>query len=179
MDPLPWTDYFAREYYLENVRPDEVVIHHVYLTPPANKGPLFVLQHGAGSSGLSFAVFAKELSKALPDAGVMSVEARGHGETVVKMIDGNIKGEPYDLSIELLSSDLSDAVKLIQAKLGWTQLQDIVLVGHSLGGPIVTHVASSGALGTAVLGYAVLDVVEGTHLDRLAKWFCQIELNVL
>ena len=179
MDPLPWTDYFAREYYLENVRPDEVVIHHVYLTPPANKGPLFVLQHGAGSSGLSFAVFAKELSKALPDAGVMSVEARGHGETVVKSIDGKIKGEPYDLSIELLSSDLSDAVKLVQAKLGWTQLQDIVLVGHSLGGPIVTQVASSGALGTALLGYAVLDVVEGTRLDRLTKWFCQIELNVL
>ncbi|KAL8862953.1 MAG: hypothetical protein Q9178_000895 [Gyalolechia marmorata] len=169
LDPLPWTDYFAQEYYLENARPDEVVIHHVYLTPPVNKGPLFVLQHGAGSSGLSFAVFAKELSKALPDAGIMSVEARGHGETVVKSINGNIKGEPYDLSIDLLSSDLSDAVKLGQAKLGWTRLPDIVLVGHSLGGSIVTHVASSGALGTAVLGYAVLDVVEGSAMDALQQ----------
>lgn len=166
LEPLPWTGYFAQEYYLENVRPDEVVIHHVYLTPPANKGPLFVLHHGAGSSGLSFAVFATELRKALPDAGVLSVEARGHGETVVKSNHGTIKGEPHDLSIVLLSSDLSDTVKLVQAKLDWPHLPDIVLIGHSLGGAIITDVVLRGTLGTAVLGYAVLDVVEGTHLDR-------------
>lgn len=148
------------------MRPDGVVIHHVYLTPPANKGPLFVLHHGAGSSGLSFAVFAAELLEALPDAGVLSIEARGHGETVVKSNDGIIKGEPHDLSIGLLSSDLSKTVQLVQAKLGWPHLPDIVLIGHSLGGAIITDVASRGTLGTAVLGYVVLDVVEGTHWDR-------------
>ncbi|KAL8849445.1 MAG: hypothetical protein Q9221_005577 [Calogaya cf. arnoldii] len=167
--PLPWTGYFAQEYYLENVRPDEVVLHHVYLTPPTNKGPCFVLHHGAGSSGLSFAAFAIELRKSLPDAGVLSVEARGHGETVVKSNNGTIKGEPHDLCIGLLSSDLSDAVKLIQAKLGWPQLPDMVLIGHSLGGAIITDVAMRGALGNAVLGYAVLDVVEGSAMDALQQ----------
>ncbi|KAI4268140.1 MAG: hypothetical protein L6R38_007941 [Xanthoria sp. 2 TBL-2021] len=169
LEPLPWTGYFAQEYYLENVRPDEVVIHHVYLTPPAKKGPLFALHHGAGSSGLSFAVFATELRKALPDAGILSVEARGHGETVVKLNDGTIKGEPHDLSIALLSSDLSDTVQLVQAKLDWPHLPDIVLIGHSLGGAIITDVASRGTLGTAVLGYAVLDVVEGSAMDALQQ----------
>ncbi|KAI4263454.1 MAG: hypothetical protein L6R42_001397 [Xanthoria sp. 1 TBL-2021] len=169
LEPLPWTGYFAQEYYLENVRPDEVVIHHVYLTPPANKGPLFVLHHGAGSSGLSFAVFATELRKALPDAGVLSVEARGHGETVVKSNHGTIKGEPHDLSIVLLSSDLSDTVKLVQAKLDWPHLPDIVLIGHSLGGAIITDVVLRGTLGTAVLGYAVLDVVEGSAMEALQQ----------
>ncbi|KAL8940776.1 MAG: hypothetical protein Q9211_002119 [Gyalolechia sp. 1 TL-2023] len=169
LDPIPWTDYFAQEYYLENVRPDETVIYHVYVIFPVAKGPLFVLHHGAGSSGLSFALFAAELRKALPYAGVLSFEARGHGETVVKTPDGHIKGAPHDLSLNLLSSDLVDAVKLLQAKLDWPQLPEIILVGHSLGGPIVTEVALKGALGSSVLGYAVLDVVEGSAMDALQK----------
>ncbi|KAL8728610.1 MAG: hypothetical protein Q9166_005263 [cf. Caloplaca sp. 2 TL-2023] len=169
LEPLSWTDYFAQEHYLENVRSDEIVIHHVYLTPPANKGPLFVLHHGAGSSGLSFALFAGELREALPDAGILSVEARGHGETVVKSPDGRIRGEPHDFSVNVLSSDLSDAVKLVQAKLDWSQLPDTVLVGHSLGGAIVTELALRAALGSTVLGYAVLDVVEGSAMDALQQ----------
>lgn len=168
-DPIPWTDYFAQEYYLENVRPDETVIHHVYVILPAEKGPLFVLHHGAGSSGLSFALFAAELRKALPNAGVLSFEARGHGETVVKTPNGQVKGAPHDLSLKALSSDLADAVKLFQARLDWPQLPKIVLVGHSLGGPIVTDVALKGTLGTSVLGYAVLDVVEGSAIEALQK----------
>lgn len=165
LDPIPWTNYFAQEYYFENVRPDETVIHHVYVIPPTAKGPLFVLHHGAGSSGLSFALFAAELHKALPNAGVLSFEARGHGETVVQTPDGQIKGAPHNLSLNLLSSDLADGVKLFQAKLDWPQLPDIVLVGHSLGGPIVTDVALKGTLGSSVLGYAVLDVVEGRNME--------------
>ncbi|KAL8963034.1 MAG: hypothetical protein Q9193_000651 [Seirophora villosa] len=169
LDPLPWTDYFTQEYYLESIRPDEIVIHHVYVKPPAPKGPLFVLHHGAGSSGLSFALFTAELLKALPDCGVFAVDARGHGETVVKSPDGEIKGTPYDLSLDMLSLDLTNTVKLLQARLGWPQLPNTVLVGHSLGGPIVTDVARKGTLGSSILGYAVLDVVEGSAMEALQK----------
>ncbi|KAL8950752.1 MAG: hypothetical protein Q9222_003226 [Ikaeria aurantiellina] len=169
LDPLPWTDFFAQEYYLENVRPDETIIHHVYVTPPAPKGPLFILQHGAGSSGLSFALFAAELRGILPKAGTLAIEARGHGETIVKLPNGQISGEPYNLSLATLSSDFFDAVKLVQAKFEWSPAPDLVLVGHSLGGAIVTDVAIRGFLGRSVLGYAVLDVVEGSALDALQK----------
>ncbi|KAL8642141.1 MAG: hypothetical protein Q9228_001133 [Teloschistes exilis] len=169
LDPLPWTDFFAQENYLENVGPDETVIYHVYITPPAHKGPLFVLHHGAGSSGLSFALFARELRKALPDAGILSVDARGHGETIVQTHHGQIKGTPHDLSLKTLSSDLSNMIELTQAKFDWPRLPDTVLVGHSLGGPIVTEVASTGVLGGSMLGYAVLDVVEGSAMDALQK----------
>jgi protein phosphatase methylesterase 1 len=41
------------------------------------------------------------------------------------------------------------------------------LVGHSLGGAVVTDLAVSDKLGKAVLGYAVLDVVEGSAMDAL------------
>ncbi|KAI4247688.1 MAG: hypothetical protein L6R40_001274 [Gallowayella cf. fulva] len=178
LEPLPWTDYFAQEYYLENVRSNETVIHHVYITPPAPKGPLFVLHHGAGSSGLSFALFAIELRKALPSAGILSVEARGHGETTVKSPQGQTKGEPHDLCLDILSSDLSDTIKLVQGKLHWPRLPDMVLVGHSLGGPIVTDVAMRGSLGSAVLGYAVLDVVEVTQL-YWQNWFTGLSKKFL
>ncbi|KAL8874221.1 MAG: hypothetical protein Q9174_000413 [Haloplaca sp. 1 TL-2023] len=169
LDPLPWTDYFAQEHYLENVGNDETVIHHVYLTPPAPRGPLFVLHHGAGSSGLTFALLAQQLRKEVPGSGVLAVEARGHGETVVKTSDGQMKREPYDLSLDILSLDLSNAVRLVQGKLQSSQLPDIILVGHSLGGPVVTDVAQKGILGSSVLGYAVLDVVEGSAMDALQK----------
>lgn len=45
--------------------------------------------------------------------------------------------------------------------MGWEALPDLVLVGHSLGGAVVVDAAKKGELGTKVLAYAVLDVVEG------------------
>ncbi|KAL8714920.1 MAG: hypothetical protein Q9220_001433 [cf. Caloplaca sp. 1 TL-2023] len=169
LNPLPWTGFFAQEHYLENVSNDETVIHHCYITPPAPEGPLFVLQHGAGSSALSFALFAAELRKKVPKAGTLSIEARGHGETTVQMPNGQVRAEPCNLSLATLSSDFINAVKLVQARFGWAPPPDLVLVGHSLGGAIVTDVAMRGSLGRSVLGYAVLDVVEGSALDALQK----------
>ena len=60
-----------------------------------------------------------------------------------------------------MSQDLVDVILLTQRKLAWGKMPGLVLVGHSLGGAVVTDVAMSGKLGRAVLCYAVLDVVEG------------------
>ena len=46
-------------------------------------------------------------------------------------------------------------------------MPDLVLVGHSLGGAVVADVAMGGELGGNVLGYVVLDVVEGSAIDAL------------
>ena len=143
-------------------RPTENVVYHAYLIPPAAKGPLLVTHHGAGSSGLSFALFASEIRKALPNAGVLSLDARGHGETVVEQLDGQSNNARPDLSLETLSQDLLNVIHLTQAQMAWPALPDLVFIGHSLGGAVVTNVAVSGKLGNSVLGYAVLDVVEGT-----------------
>ena len=165
---MPWTDYFAQELYLENPRSSELVIHHTYLTPPEEKGPLFITHHGAGSSGLSFALFTSEIRKALPQSGVLSIDARGHGETVVQLIDRSTAAiGPFNLSLETLSKDLLDIIRLTQRKMSWQELPNIILLGHSLGGAVVTDLAASGRLGNAVLGYAVLDIVEGSAIDAL------------
>jgi protein phosphatase methylesterase 1 len=123
---------------------------------------LFVTHHGAGSSGLTFAALAAEIRKLLPRAGVLSLDARGHGHTVVSP---SKEGDTtLDLSLKTLSDDMIDTIRLTQARLGWEELPPLVLVGHSLGGAVVTDVAKRGVFGDKVLAYAVLDVVEGLLL---------------
>ena len=144
------------------------MIYHAYLTSPVDKGPLFVMHHGAGSAGLSFAVVASEIRKRLPSAGILSLDARGHGQTVVGSPSESTAQNPeLDLRLETLTADLHAVIQLTQQQMHWPQLPPLVLVGHSLGGAVVTDLARQGALGSAVLGYAVLDVVEGSAIDAL------------
>lgn len=162
MDQIPWTTYFERELFLESVTESSTIIHHAYLTSPVGNAPLFVTHHGAGSSGLSFAVMTAEIRKRLPTAGILSLDARGHGATTITP-----QPEIMDLSLETLSTDLISVLNKANLQMGWEQMPLLVLIGHSLGGAVVTDVAKSGKLGNSVLGYAVLDVVEGSAIDAL------------
>lgn len=162
MEQIPWTSYFQRELFLESESESATTIFHAYLTSPVGNAPLFVTHHGAGSSGLSFALLAAEIRKRLPEAGILSLDARGHGGTKIAPEAG-----PVDLSLESLSADLLYVLEKTKAQMAWKQLPPLVLIGHSLGGAVVTHVAKGGELGNAVLGYAVLDVVEGSAIDAL------------
>jgi len=160
LEQIPWTTYFERELYLSpEGKPG--VTYHAYLTSPGAKGPLFVMHHGAGSSGLSFAVVGSEVRKGLPAAGVLSVDCRGHGSTICA------EGSDLDLRLDTLSADLYSIIQLTKADMNWQELPPIILVGHSLGGAVVTDLAKTGKLGTSLLAYAVLDVVEGSAMDAL------------
>lgn len=160
LEQVPWTTYFERELFLESDTTPGV-IHHAYLSSPVEKGPLFVMHHGGGSSGLSFAVVGSEIRKRLPSAGILSIDCRNHGSTVLP------DGAPVDLRLELLSSELFSTIQLTKAQMKWTSLPSIILVGHSLGGAVVTELAKAGKLGNSLLGYAVLDIVEGSAIDAL------------
>jgi protein phosphatase methylesterase 1 len=102
---------------------------------------------------------AFEIRKVLPSAGTLSFDARGHGETTTP--------DDEDLSLATLAQDFVNMVNLTRERCGWDKLPDLVLVGHSLGGAVVAEVAKSHALGDSVLGYVVLDVVEGSAIDAL------------
>lgn len=119
------------------------------------------MHHGAGSSGLSFAVVGYELRKRLPNAGILAIDCRGHGSTTCKS-----DSEP-DLRLETLSSDLFSIIQATQSQMQWETLPPIILVGHSLGGAVITDLALTGKLGNSLLGYVVLDVVEGSAIDAL------------
>ncbi|KAI0543133.1 protein phosphatase methylesterase 1 [Xylaria digitata] len=159
--PIPWTTYFERELFLHDETSPQSPTTHAYLTSPVGKGPLFVMHHGGGSSGLSFAVVGDQIRKRLPSAGVFSLDARGHGSTTIP------EGQALDLSLETLADDLFTALRLTQREMKWAEPPSIILVGHSMGGAVVTELARSGRLGNALLGYAVLDVVEGSAIDAL------------
>ncbi|KAL5121301.1 Protein phosphatase methylesterase 1 [Pleosporales sp. CAS-2024a] len=163
---IHWSDYFEQELYceLDHVANGGRAKWHVYVTPPATpKAPLLVLHHGAGSSAMSFALMAREVKKAMPEIGILAVEARGHG-SVVWDAEGNIDN---DLSLETLTQDLHGMIQLTKVKFGWPDLPTIVLVGHSLGGAVATHMANSSLLHKYLLGHAVLDVVEGSAMEAL------------
>ncbi|KAI0025504.1 protein phosphatase methylesterase 1 [Xylariomycetidae sp. FL0641] len=172
LQPIPWTTYFERELFLsdeDGSEPGSPTIH-AYLTSPVDKGPLFVMHHGGGSSGLSFAVVGHEIRKRLPTAGILSVDARGHGATTVPSSSpsDSESGGAVDLSLATLAADLRLAIQRTQRAMRWARLPPVVLVGHSMGGAVVVELARSGALDPApLLGYAVLDVVEGSAIDAL------------
>ncbi|EGC46170.1 phosphatase methylesterase [Histoplasma capsulatum var. duboisii H88] len=161
--PLSWMDFFDRELYLDKDVDGLHITHHVYISAPSDSGPLFVTHHGAGSSGLSFAACAVEIKKLLPAAGILSLDARHHGSTSVRMsqdAENNSQVE-MDLTLDTLSRDLLFVIEQTRIKMNWESHPDVVLVGHSLGGAVVTDAASKGELGSKLLAYAVLDVVEG------------------
>lgn len=158
-NPLSWMEFFDQELYLEEDYENQHITHHVYITAPRGSGPLFVTHHGAGSSGLTFAAVAADIKKIIPDAGILSLDCRDHGETTVVNADGSRPA--IDLTLDTLSRDLVSVVNLTKQRMHWGKLPDIVLVGHSLGGAVVTDVAKKGELGQSLLAYTVLDVVEG------------------
>ena len=98
----------------------------------------------------------------MPSAGILSLDARGHGSTILSPAQ-----EPPDLSLNTLSADLVSVIEQTKIQMSWKDLPLLVLIGHSLGGAVITDVAKGGRLGNAVLGYAVLDVVEGSAIDAL------------
>ncbi|KAG5289591.1 phosphatase methylesterase 1 [Histoplasma ohiense] len=167
--PLSWMDFFDRELYLDEDVDGLHITHHVYISAPSDSGPLFVTHHGAGSSGLSFAACAVEIKKLLPAAGILSLDARHHGSTSVKIsqdAENNSQVE-MDLTLDTLSRDLLFVIEQTRIKMNWESHPDVVLVGHSLGGAVVTDASSKGELGSKLLAYAVLDVVEGSAMDAL------------
>ncbi|CAC9886537.1 unnamed protein product [Aureobasidium pullulans] len=163
--PNPWPQYFEQELFLESNSENQHAKYHVYLTPPRDpaKGPLFICHHGAGATGVSFACFAAAVKKEMPHAGILSLEAREHGSVVTSPSGEEI----LDFSIETLVKDTLAMIELVKQRQGWHKLPPAVFVGHSLGGAIVTRIAADGVLGAQLVGFAVLDVVEGSAIEAL------------
>lgn len=106
----------------------------------------------------------------MPNAGILSIDARGHGATVVEGLHGSeFKNEVFDVSLETLTDDLITVVQKTKEVMNWPTMPPLILIGHSLGGSVVTSVAAKGTLGPSLLGYAVLDIVERTAIEALAN----------
>ncbi|CAH7683122.1 Alpha/Beta hydrolase protein [Phakopsora pachyrhizi] len=136
-----------------------------------DRGIQFVFHHGAGYSGLSAACFAREVhSQSQAEFGVMSFDCRGHGSSRV----GNGQTGPPDLSLETLSNDLVGLLETMYPNRN--DSPDFVLIGHSMGGAVVTEACSKvqDRVGR-VLGLVILDVVEGSAMSSLISMMPLIE----
>ncbi|KAG5518907.1 hypothetical protein PMAC_002438 [Pneumocystis sp. 'macacae'] len=158
-----WSEYFEESLKLSSFR--------VYITRPkvhnSQKERLqtfFVMHHGAGSCGLSFACLAKEITLlADGECGILAYDIRGHGDSDDVLKDGKI-----DLRLDELCKDFVRMLELVSEYLGCKETMEVVLVGHSLGGAVLTYVAKE-QLVPGIIGCVVLDIVEGSVISSFSK----------
>ena len=142
---LKWSEYFSGQEY-RNLSDNRVF--NVYSSSCSDSsGPVLFLLHGGGYSGLTWALFAKEII-AKVDCRVVAPDLRGHGDTCTS--------DDTDLSANTMASDIASL---------WTDLfsedrPQIILVGHSMGGALAVHAALLDKIEN-VVGLCVIDVVEG------------------
>ncbi|XP_071629434.1 protein phosphatase methylesterase 1 [Temnothorax longispinosus] len=144
-EPVQWNSYFDHS---KDVPVGENVFH-VYIK--GTEGPLLVLLHGGGFSGLTWAELTKSIMTMVL-CRVMAIDLRGHGDTHTT--------EDEDLSADTLASDVAAVIDAIAHDV------PIILVGHSMGGAIAVRAAP---LIPNLYGLGVIDVVEGTAMDALAS----------
>jgi protein phosphatase methylesterase 1 len=75
-----------------------------------------------------------------------------------------------DFSLETLVADAVAMIQMSAEKLSWTTLPPSILIGHSLGGAVMTTLATDPhyrIFGSNLVGYSVLDVVEGSAIEAL------------
>lgn len=167
-----WNEYFDKR---ENIRFEQRNFSfNTYYTLPKNTEtssiPIFILHHGAGSSGLSFANLARTLSEKLDGkCGCVAFDARGHGNTTVINSDLDVSYDrsnfidDFKVLLEYVYSTL--LVNIPKEKLS------IILLGHSLGGSICTFTFPhlSDDLRKHISGVTMLDIVEEAAMEALNK----------
>ena len=150
--PLDWHTAFEHQVFINN---NKLPIYW-----HGNTGPNVLCLHGAGHSGLSFA----PLALLNPSFRVISYDCRGHGYNELSNGD--------DLSQQTLITDAIDVLIYIQQSF---PEENIVIIGHSMGGSIATKTCAEifsnktkyQKLFDLIQGLIVIDVVEGTAIDSL------------
>lgn len=170
--PAEWPQYFKQKI---SVARDNDTFNVLYTPPDDSEAPAYVFHHGAGSCAESFALLSVRLREMMHEErfqlaatakirdenklpGMIAFDARGHGFTEV---------ESTDYSLEAFTNDFAFIVANVVAEFGLTN--NLILVGHSLGGAVVTNACHLKLIQHPVIGLAVLDVVEGTAIESLAS----------
>ena len=118
-------------------------------------GLVVCLLHGAGYSGLTWSLLSHHLAQ-LVTCRILAIDLRGHGETQLNPASGEM-----DMSGEAMARDVTEVLTNLLSG------ENVVLVGHSMGGALASLVAEAGLAG--LVGLVVEDVVEGTALEALAS----------
>ncbi len=125
--PLSGASYFSEAVQVDV--PASKLDVRVYYTPPqttdGSAGSVMVCHHGAGFAGLSFALFAKEITRlSKGELGVLSTDARRHGahssiflNAVSVIAPGKTQptegSSDEDLSLNILVQDLYNLLRVV------------------------------------------------------------------
>ncbi|XP_055676680.1 protein phosphatase methylesterase 1 [Lutzomyia longipalpis] len=150
--PKQWNEYF-KERQIVPVEDNKFCVYKS--AEPQEKGPLIILLHGGGFSALTWALFSQEITSMI-FCQCLAVDLRGHGDTETT--------DDWDLSATTLATDVAKVISALYPE-GNPQ---IILVGHSMGGAIATHLVHLNLVSN-LIGLTVIDVVEGTAMDALAS----------
>lgn len=148
---IPWTNYFDCEKEV-NIPGSSDTFH--YYQKGELIGPIVVLLHGGGFSGLTWALFSQCLTE-LVECCCIAIDQRGHGSTKTE--------NESNLTADQLAKDIGDVIDAITKD---APSSPIILIGHSMGGAIAVHAAAKQKISNMV-GLVVIDVVEGSALDSL------------
>ena len=148
--PLGWEGYFDSATQVDVAGRGDFRVYQA-----GASGPVLLLLHGGGYSGMTWALVARRLAG---DFRVVAPDLRGHGLSRTS--------DDADLSAGTLAGD---AGAVWQAIFG-AEAPPTVVVGHSMGGAVAVRLCASPPPGLRVClaGIVVLDVVEGTALASLA-----------
>lgn len=147
--PVTWNQYFER---MSDIKVADDTFR-VYES--GSSGPVCFFLHGGGFSALSWAVLSKALT-GMVSCRCTAMDFRGHGDTHTS--------NDENLEADVMANDVGNVVKKIYGD----DSPPIILVGHSMGGAIASHVASRNLI-PSVIGLVVIDVVEGTALEALSS----------
>ncbi|KAF9108193.1 hypothetical protein BGX29_002717 [Mortierella sp. GBA35] len=151
--PLDWTDFFQSKRKVPiplELDPTNLVFTTYDLNAGRKDLPVLVLVHGAGHCARSFAVTARELCRRVrKSTRILCPDLRGHGETT--------SDDQTNLDVDRLAQDLENLLKTLYGNTG--SGPEITLVGHSMGGSIVTQVAYRNQVRNLV-SISILDMLE-------------------
>lgn len=132
-----------------------------YKPPSSSKAPIFVFCHGAGSSAMTFCKLTQSIAHGYDDelCGLFAFDMRGHGNS--NSVD------PIDYGLETLTEDFAFIINHFHQK--YNTESSIYLVGHSLGGSVLTNFLQKYPIDKLnIKGLVMLDIVEETAVSALS-----------
>ncbi|KAF9550003.1 hypothetical protein EC957_002064 [Mortierella hygrophila] len=182
-EPLDWPAYFQskRRYAIPPQKDPTNIVYTLYESNAGRKHlPVIVLIHGAGHCARSFALVAQALHASHNlslHARILCPDLRGHGETT--------SDDQTNLDLENLAQDLETLLLSLYGDNDGRYLDkagkeigrgppNIHLIGHSMGGSIVTEVAYRNRVPN-ISSLFVLDMAEanGHAAPRAIRAWCE------
>ncbi|CAN3372891.1 hypothetical protein DIURU_002783 [Diutina rugosa] len=149
-----WKQYHSfKESQFTSIKVNDIQVYCRW--PSKSTSPVYVMNHGAGSSSMTFAKATEELITKCPDVGVVVYDMRGHG------MSPNPSG---DYSLNTLVADFSDVISFVKANTN----NSLYLVGHSLGGAVAARYGAT-TTDRQLKGLVLLDIVEEVAIKSLTS----------